>query len=105
MIGLLTNTALGQTFGPKVDSIKIKPIPGDDINKTVSLNVSNTDLDSSIVIEGSHNLNDWHVIDQIDVKQGLIKWEKKHPISLQSYFFRVKNNYQFEVYFKELNYS
>ena len=97
MIGLLTNTALGQTFGPKVDSIKIKPIPGDDINKTVSLNVSNTDLDSSIVIEGSHNLNDWHVIDQIDVKQGLIKWEKKHPISLQSYFFRVKNNYLFET--------
>ena len=97
MIGLLTNTALGQTFGPKVDSIKIKPIPGDDLNKTVSLNVNNTDLDSSIVIEGSRNLNDWHVIDQIDVKQGLIKWEKKHPISLQSYFFRVKNNYHFDT--------
>ena len=78
MIGLLTNTALGQTFGPKVDSIKIKPIPGDDINKTVSLNVSNTDLDSSIVIEGSHNLNDWHVIDQIDVKQGLITVSYTH---------------------------
>ena len=97
MIGLFTNVTLGQTLAPQVESIEIKPIPGDDINKTVSLHISNTAPDTSIIIEGSYDLKAWNKLGQTVVKESPVQWEKNQAIDLSSYFFRVKINHSTET--------
>ena len=97
MIGLFTNATLGQTLVPQVKSVELKPIPGDDINKTVSLHISNTTPDTPILIEGSYDLKAWNKIGQTVVKQGPVQWEKKQAVDLPSYFFRVKINHTAET--------